>query len=181
MSFEITKSLHIIFVVTWFSGLFYFVRLLIYHAEAIETKRSSELLSQYKLMQKRLWYGITWPSAILTGLFGSGMIHHYFPISDSPWLVAKLGFVFLLYIYHYFTGHIYRKMKDDNVVMSSFKLRIWNEVATVFLVAIVFLVVMKTAISGLWAIVGLIAFSAVLMAAISAYKKIRSNNPHQSN
>ena len=70
--FKYVLSLHIIFIVTWFAGLFYIVRLFIYHTEA-EAKPEPEksiLQNQYKIMEKRLWYGITWPSLVLTLIFG---------------------------------------------------------------------------------------------------------------
>src|SRR5580704_13423276 len=99
------KALHIIFIVTWFSGLFYMVRLFIYNAEA-ELKPEPEksiLHSQFNLMLRRLWFGITWPSAVLTLIFGSWMwwLYHSLP----GWLALKLCFVLGLYIYH-FSLHI---------------------------------------------------------------------------
>src|ERR1017187_5529456 len=95
-------ALHIIFVVTWFSGLFYIVRLFVYHAEAekkIEPEKSI-LQKQYKLMEKRLWYGITWPSMIGTYVFGFWMLYENYGLNIPAWLLLKLSFVFGLTLYH---------------------------------------------------------------------------------
>jgi protoporphyrinogen IX oxidase len=171
------KALHIIFIVTWFAGLFYIVRLFIYHAEAEEKDEpeKSILIRQYKLMEKRLWYGITWPSAVLTLIMGFMLLYSYdFIIAD--WLWIKLIFVVGLYIYHFLCQMIFIKFQTDQSSYSSQQLRIWNEVATVFLIAIVFLVVLRNALSMIWGIIGLIAFSAILMLSIRIYKKMRAKN-----
>src|ERR1700733_1607552 len=94
--------LHIIFVVTWFAGLFYIVRLFIYHTEA-EKKAEPEksiLQNQYKIMERRLWYGITWPSMILTYVFGCLSLYNLYGWNVPPWLLVKLTFVFGLTLYH---------------------------------------------------------------------------------
>lgn len=176
MSFLYIKALHIVFVVTWFAGLFYIVRLFIYFAEADgkPEPEKSILQKQYRLMQKRLWYGITWPSAVLTLLFGLTMLHLYGGIPG--WLVWKLCFVGGLYIYHFLCHRIFQQQQKGIIRYSSTKLRVWNEVATVFLISIVFLVILKNSLSMLWGILGLIAFSAVLMLAIRAYKKVRTKS-----
>ena len=167
------KAFHIIFIVTWFAGLFYMPRLLIYTVEAIEKKQegSQLLIEQFKLMQKRLWYGITWPSAIITLIFGTWMLVLYGSIPN--WMVTKLLFVVGLYIYHYLTHIIFKQQQQDVFKYSSMKLRIWNEVATLFLVAIVFLVVVKDGLAWANALGGMIVFILVLLAAIKIYKKIR--------
>ena len=141
-------ALHIIFVVTWFAGLFYIVRLFIYHAEA-EKKPLYEkdiLQKQYKLMEKRLWYGITWPSMIGTYVFGSWILFsNFFFYISSPWFILKLAFVFGLFLYHMQCQVMFSKFQKDAAKYSGFKLRMWNEVATLFLVSIVFIVVIKHA------------------------------------
>ena len=168
------KSLHIIFVVTWFAGLFYIVRLFIYFAEAAEKPEPEKtiLQNQFKLMQKRLWYGITWPSAVLTLIFGSWMLHLYGSIPG--WLLVKLCFVLGLFLYHISCHKIFKQQQSGILKYNSTKLRIWNEVATLFLVSIVFLVVLKNSVSFLWGILGLILFAAILMLAIRIYKKLRT-------
>ena len=142
------KALHIIFVVTWFAGLFYIVRLFIYHVEANQKNEpeKSILANQFQIMQKRLWFGITWPSMILTIVFGTLMIVETPGYLKLPYMHIKLGFVVLLIIYHFSCHAIFNQLKNGACKLSSFKLRIWNEVATLFLVCIVFLVVLKNTI-----------------------------------
>ncbi|MCC9167515.1 CopD family protein [Pontibacter harenae] len=175
-SFFYVKALHIIFVVTWFAGLFYIVRLFIYFAEAEEKPEPerSILQKQFSLMQKRLWYGITWPSAVLTLIFGGTML--YLWGSVPSWLVWKLCFVAGLYVYHFLCHRIFKQQQQGVLKYNSTHLRIWNEVATLFLISIVFLVVLKSSLSMLWGILGLIIFSAMLMLAIRIYKRLREKS-----
>ena len=173
--FLYVKALHIIFVVTWFAGLFYFVRLLIYHVEAQDRENPARdiLSEQYRGQLMRLWRGITVPSAVLTAIFGLWMLHLYGHIPG--WLWLKLGFVVLLYLYHASCWYLYRQHKKQDFRYSGFKLRIWNEVATLFLFAIVFLVVLKNSLNTLWAVLGLLGLMGLLMAGILVYRKLRSN------
>lgn len=176
MSYLYVKALHIIFVVTWFAGLFYIVRLFIYYAEAAEKPEPerSILQKQFQLMQKRLWYGITWPSAILTLIFGFSTVYILGLYKSMPgWLIWKLAFVLGLYVYHFLCHSIFKQQQKGVLTYTSTQLRIWNEVATLFLISIVFLVVLKSSLSMLWGIAGLILFSAMLMLAIRIYKRIR--------
>lgn len=173
------KALHIIFIVTWFSGMFYIVRLFIYNREA-EDKEEPErsiLQNQFRIMIKRLWYGITWPSAVLTLIFG-GWIWALLGVLPT-WLLIKLIFVIGLFAYHYTLHVIYSQQNKGNFKHSSNQLRIWNEMATVFLVAIVMLVVVKQGISALWGFVGLIGFVIILMSAIKVYKRLRTKEKIQ--
>ncbi|WP_341842076.1 CopD family protein [Chitinophaga caseinilytica] len=167
------KALHIIFIVTWFAGMFYIVRLFVYFTEAqeMEEPRRSILQDQYRIMMKRLWFGITWPSAVLTLIFGPWMV---FLLGSIPvWLWIKLAFVLGLYFYFFFLHGIYKDLQAGVIKRSSTQLRVWNEVATIFLVAIVFLVVLKSFLSTVWALAGLALFTAALMMAIKVYKNIR--------
>jgi putative membrane protein len=178
MSFLYVKALHIIFVITWFAGLFYIVRLFIYHSEA-EKKTSPEkeiLQKQYKLMSKRLWYIITWPSAILASVFAFWLLYENPAYLKMPWMHVKLTFVLALYIYQGICHKIFIQLQNDIVKYSSFKLRIWNEVATIILFSIVFLVVLKSAINWIWGVVGIVLFSFILMFGIRLYKRIRNKN-----
>lgn len=177
MEFFYLKSLHIIFVITWFAGLFYIVRLFIYHAES-ELRPSPEkeiLQKQYKIMSQRLWYMITWPSAILATLFAGWMLYLTPSYLSAPWMILKLGFVLALFIYHWCCQIIYSQLQNDEIKFSSFQLRIWNEVATIILFATVFIVVLKDTLNWIWGIVGVVLFSAILMLGIKLYKRIRDN------
>jgi putative membrane protein len=175
MIFFYIKALHIIFVITWFSGLFYIVRLFIYSAEANEKPEPERtiLLKQLGIMQSRLWYIITWPSAILTLIFGTwiGVLYGSLP----TWLLVKLIFVLGLFIYHLSLHKIFKQQEKGNFHWSSQKLRIWNELATLFLFAIVMLAVVKELLNAIWGVANLIAFAFILMIAIKLYKKYRKN------
>lgn len=176
MDYSILKALHIIFVVTWFAGLFYIVRLFIYHTEAQEKPEAQRIVlqEQFKIMEKRLWYGITWPSMIFTLILGPSLIQFFLPLNENPWLLTKLLFVFGLILYHFYCHYIFKKLQKDIIQLTSNQLRVWNEVATLFLVAIVFLVVLKSLIGMVWGILGLLAFSGLLMAGIHTYRRVRN-------
>ena len=174
------KALHIIFIVTWFAGLFYFPRLFIYNTEASDkpTEIREALQLQFGVMMKRLWYGITWPSAILSLIFGllvlfkGGWANVVFDPAGR-WLLIKLIFVVFLYLYHFSLHIIFKQQIRGEFRYTSQQLRIWNEVATIILVAVVMLVVVKQNISAVWGIIGLIGFIVVLMGAIRIYKMLR--------
>jgi putative membrane protein len=167
------KALHIIFIVTWFSGLFYIVRLFIYNTEANDKPEAEKkiLQSQFNLMIKRLWLGITWPSAILTLILGPTVLYMYGSI--DIWMWIKLGFVVGLYLYHFSLQRIYNEQQKGIFRYTSSQLRIWNEVATVFLVVIVMLVSVKSNMSFVWGLIGLILFVILLMSVIKIYKTLR--------
>lgn len=169
------KAIHIIFIVTWFSGMFYIPRLFIYNTEASEKQEpeKSILHRQFSIMIKRLWLGITWPSAILTIIFGGWMAWLYGSIPE--WLWIKLGFVAGLYAYHFTLNKIYRDQLKGIFKYTSQQLRIWNEVATIFLIAIVMLASVKQAISIAWGLIGLILFILLLLCAIRVYRLLRKH------
>lgn len=168
------KAIHIIFVVTWFAGLFYLPRLLVYLAEAQQKQEpeKSIVTAQLMIMTKRLWYGITWPSAILTFIFG-GWMWWLYPGMPS-WLWIKIAFVLLLYLYQFSLHYIVSKNSKGIFPYSGNQMRIWNEVPTVLLVAVVMLVVVKENISLVWGLAGLTGLIILLMSAIRIYKAIRN-------
>jgi putative membrane protein len=169
-------SLHIIFIITWFAGLFYIVRLFIYNREAQDRPEPERgiLHTQYNVMIRRLWLIITWPSALLTLVFGPWMLILYTHGGAIPgWLWLKLGFVAGLYFYHFSLHRIYLQQQKGVFRHSSFQLRLWNEVATLFLFAIVFLAVLKSGLNMVRGLVGLILLAGVLMVAIRLYKRAR--------
>ena len=178
MDISYLKALHIIFVITWFAGLFYIVRLFIYFTEAEKKEDPIKdiLQTQYKIMSKRLWYIITWPSAVLAGLFAFWMLYLEPSYLLMPWMHVKLSFVLALYFYHAGCHKVFIQQQKGVVKFTSFKLRIWNEVATILLFAIVFLVVLKSTISWVWGVVGIILFGLLLMLGIKLYKNIRKKN-----
>ena len=167
------KALHIIFIVTWFSGLFYIVRLFIYNREAADASEPAKsiLQQQFSVMIRRLWLGITWPSCILTLVFGS-WLWGLFAVTPV-WLWIKLGFVAGLFAYHLSLHALYNQQRQGQFRFSSQQLRIWNEVATIFLVAIAMLAVVKQQLSWFWGIAGLLLILVLLMSAIRIYKAVR--------
>lgn len=167
------KALHIIFIVTWFSGMFYIVRLFIYNTEAQgkELLEKQILTKQFNIMINRLWFIITWPSAILTLIFGGWMAYLYGSI--PTWLWVKLAMVAGLYAYHFTLHKIYKDQANGIFRYTSPQLRMWNEVSTIFLFAIVMLVSVKQGMSVVWGLSGLVAFMAILLAAIRIYKGLR--------
>ncbi len=169
------KSLHIIFVVTWFAGLFYIVRLFIYHSEAeVKPQQEKEILQkQYKIMEKRLWYGITWPSMIITLFIGGWILWENTSFLYQAFFILKLCFVSGLVLYHIQCHVMFKQLQNDIIKYSSFKLRLWNEVATLFLFAIVFLIVLRSNTGLIWGMIGLVIFAVTLMFAVKIYKKSR--------
>ena len=179
MDYNYVKALHIIFIVTWFSGMFYIVRLFIYNTEANEKAEPEKtiLQNQFTIMIRRLWLGITWPSAVLTLIFGPWMWYKYNHFSQPDnWLAIKLCFVMGLYLYHFTLHKLYKQESKGIFAFTSTQLRIWNEVATIFLVSIVMLATVKNGMSLVWGVGGLVLFVIALVSAIKVYKLIRSKS-----
>lgn len=171
------KALHIIFVVNWFAGLFYMPRLFIYTREAFDKPEpdKSILIRQLKIMQQKLWYVIAWPSCIITVLLGSTLLLKSPVFFTQGWMQLKLLFVLLLLLYHLSLHYIFKQQQSDKFIYTSIQLRIWNEVATIFLFAIVFLVVIKTKLSLLTGFISLFLLVILLMLGIKLYALIRNN------
>jgi putative membrane protein len=171
--FPILKALHIVAVVAWFAGLFYIVRLFVYLAEARERPEAERrvLDPQLRLMARRLWFGITWPAGVATVVLGLSMLPLFWP--PATWLELKLALVGVLVGYHLQCHRIHRALQAGEPTWSARAFRVWNEVATLLLVGIVFLVVLKDALSLLWGTVGLAAFAGLLMLGITAYRRLR--------
>jgi putative membrane protein len=174
------QAIHIIFVVSWMAGLFYGVRLFIYHTEANDRPEVERVILQkeYEKIEHKLWYIITTPAMVLTIVAGVTMIFINPELLKMPWLHVKLAFVGGLIVYHFICQRIMNQLSQGVFKLSSFKLRLWNEVATIFLVAIVFTVVLKSAVDWAYGLFGLIAFSMIIMFAVKWYKGYR--NKHTS-
>ncbi len=171
-------SVHIIFVVSWMAGLFYSVRLFIYHTEANDRPELERniLQKEYEKIEAKLWNIITTPAMVLTVLAGATMVYIRQDLLNTPWFHVKLGFVALLLIYHFICQHIMKQLKLGKFKHSSFQLRLWNEVATILLVAIVFTVVLKSAVDWIYGLIGLILFSMIIMLAVKWYKHYRKKH-----
>lgn len=178
--YNFIKALHLIFVITWFAGLFYIPRLFVYQIEAFyKPSPDKEILGeQLKLMAKRLWYIITWPSAILATLFAIWLLVIIPEWLNQNWMLVKLGFVVLLILYHLKTNKIFKQLQKDDVRYTSKYMRIWNEGATLILFSIVFLVILKDSINWIFGVIGIVVLSILLMLGIKWYKKIREKNPN---
>ena len=169
------KALHLIFVVTWFAGLFYIPRLFIYHIEALKKPSPDReiLTAQLKLMTQRLWYIITWPSAILCTLFALGLLLLIPAWLQQPWMQVKLGFVGVLFLYHLKCHSIFKQLQRDEVNYTARFMRLWNEGATLILFAVVFLAIVKNAFNWLYGVVGLVGLVVLLLLGIRLYQRIR--------
>jgi len=168
-------SIHIIFVVCWMAGLFYMVRLFIYHTEAQEKPEPDRtiLSRQFEIMERKLWYIITVPSMVLVLAAGIIMLILAPAWLQQPWMQIKLCFVIGLIAYHYICQNKMKQMAKGIYKWTSTQLRLWNEVATIFLFAIVFLAVLKDALHWIYGLVGLVALSVILMIAVKIYKRAR--------
>lgn len=177
MYYNYVKALHLIFVITWFAGLFYIPRLFIYHVEGLKrTKIEADVLTaQFKIMEKRLWYIITWPSAILAIVFAGWLLVLMPEWLAQPWMHLKLFFVALLIAYHLKTHKMFLNFQRNKINYSSMYLRVWNEGATLLLFAIVFLVILKDSLHWISGLLGFLGLGLVLFLGIKLYKKTRKN------
>ncbi|MFO7702677.1 MAG: CopD family protein [Psychroflexus maritimus] len=177
MSYLYIKSLHLIFVITWFAGLFYIPRLFIYQIEALNKpkEQATPIVEQLKLMTNRLWFIITWPSAVLATFFAIWLLILNPGWLKAPWMHIKLGFVVVLILYHLKNHQIYKQFQRDEIKWTSNQMRIWNEGATLILFAVVFLVITKSAVNWVYGTFGLIGLALVLMLGIKLYKRVRKN------
>ncbi len=168
-------SIHIIFVVCWMAGLFYIVRLFIYHTEAqAKPEPDRKILSdQFEIMERKLWYIITVPSMWVVLAAGITMLILAPAWLQQPWMQIKLCFVAGLIVYHFICQNKMKQMAKGIYKWTSTQLRIWNEVATIFLFAIVFLAVLKNGISWIYGLVGLVVLAMILMSAVKIYKYYR--------
>lgn len=172
------KALHLIFVITWFAGLFYIPRLFVYHIEAAQKPEPARgiLLEQLKLMTRRLWYIITWPSAILASIFAIWLLYLMPFWLEQNWMLVKLGFVVLLFAYHFKCHLIYKELQEDIIKWSSNGMRIWNEGATIILFAVIFLVIVRDEVNWIFGVIGIILLSVILMLGFKLYQRIRNSN-----
>lgn len=175
MAYLYIKAIHIIFVVSWMAGLFYIVRLFVYHIEANEKPEPEKIIlrRQFTVMEHKLWYYITTPAMVLTVLAGVAMIYLNPALLSVSWMLVKLGFVAGLLVYHFICQRIMNQLKNEIFNWSSTQLRLWNEVATILLVAIVFTVILKSAVDWMYGLVGLILFATLIMMAVKVVKKYR--------
>lgn len=140
MAFLIIKSLHIIGVITWFAGLFYIFRLYVYH---VENQGKDEITNVLKVMERRLYYYITWPSMVLTTAMGIALIVIYPSLLNLHWLQIKLGVLVFLFLYHFYSGHVLKEFAKGNYILTSKQCRLINEVPTIILLITIPLAIIK--------------------------------------
>lgn len=175
MAYYWFKAFHLIGVVVWFAGLFYLVRLFVYHAEANQEPEPAQsiLKKQYELMEKRLYGIITTPGMIVTVAMAIGLISTEPEILKSGWLHIKFTFVGVLLVYHFYCGRIMKQLAKGECQWSGQQFRALNEAPTILLVIIVLLAVFKNNLpldATTWLIVALVI---AMVASIQLYAKKR--------
>lgn len=179
MVYLYAKAIHIIFVVCWMAGLFYMVRLFIYHTEA-KARPEAEyqvLHRQFMVMESKLWWIITTPAMYLTVAAGLVMLYVNPALLQTGWMHVKLACVLGLVGYHFVCQRVMFNLRAETNTWTSMRLRLWNELATVLLFAIVFTVVLKSAVNWIYGVVGLLLLGVMLMAAVKLYKRVRERRP----
>lgn len=185
MAYYWFKAFHLIGVVVWFAGLFYLVRLFVYHAEAeTQTEPAKSILkAQYEIMEKRLYDIITTPGMIVTVAMAIGLISTEPEILKSGWLHIKLSFVVLLLVYHFYCGRIMKKLAKGECKWTGQQFRALNEAPTLLLVVIVLLAVFKNQLPldlTTWLIVALVVLMAVTIQ-LYAKKRRKDQEKHLQN
>ncbi len=178
MAYYWFKAFHLIGVVVWFAGLFYLVRLFVYHAEASQEPEPAQtiLKNQYQIMEKRLYNIITTPGMVVTVAMAIGLLITEPDVLKDRWLHIKLAFVAALIVYHFYCGRVMRKLATGESNWSGQQFRALNEAPTVLLLIIVLLAVFKnnlpTDITG-WVIAAMVV---VMAASIHLYAKKRKRD-----
>ncbi len=135
------KSLHLISVISWMAGLLYLPRIFVYHAENSDDRKISDV---FKIMEKKLYFYIMTPAMILSWIFGLLLIHSVgFQQLGQTWMVLKIVFVVFLTIYHFYLGKTLNQFKFDQNTHSHKFYRLINEIPTILLILIVFVVIFK--------------------------------------
>ncbi|MFC3907612.1 CopD family protein [Legionella dresdenensis] len=134
------KAFHIVAMVAWFAGLFYLPRLFVYHSQTTDAAG----IERFKVMERRLHYGITWPAAVLTTVLGLWLLSYNLSYYlKAGWMHGKLSLVICLWGYHLLNGHYLKRFARNENRHSGLFFRIYNEVPIIFLIGIVILVVVK--------------------------------------
>lgn len=168
-------AVHIVFVISWMAGLFYILSLFIYHTEANEKPEPEKriLLQQFTKMEATLWKIICAPAMVISVVAGVSMLILHPMLLQMPWMHVKLSFVVGLLIYHFICQNIVKQLKNNQFKMTSFQLRLWRELATIFMIAIVFVVILKSAINWIYGLIGIMGVAMAIMIAVKMYKNYR--------
>jgi len=174
------KTIHIFGFVAWFGGLFFIVRIFVYHTEAFDAKepKASILQQEYQQIEQRVFNIICRPAMILTWLCGLGMIvmNGWEWFSINYWLHAKLGLLIFLSWYTDYCRVITNKLIDGPTAFSSFQFRLWNELPTILLLSISLLAVFKNSLNYWKAALGVVLFGLAIFALAKAYKNYRQKS-----
>ncbi|MEJ2881371.1 CopD family protein [Pedobacter sp. GR22-6] len=176
--YQYFKAVHIVFVISWMAGLFYILSLFIYHTEANEKPEpeKSILQKQFVKMEDTLWKIIATPAMVISVLAGVGMLSINSGLLQMDWMWVKLGFVIGLLVYHFICQNIVSQLKKNQFKMSSFQLRLWRELATIFMIAIVFIVIIKSALNWIYGLAGIMGIAMLIMMAVKWYKYYRKKH-----
>jgi len=168
-------AVHIVFVISWMAGLFYILSLFIYHTEANDKPEPEKtiLKKQFVKMEATLWKIIATPAMIISVLAGVAMLTLNQGLLQADWMWVKLGFVVGLLIYHFICQNIVKQLKNNQYKLTSFQLRLWRELATIFMIAIVFVVILKSAINWIYGLIGIMGVAMAIMIAVKLYKNYR--------
>ncbi|MEM1320959.1 MAG: protoporphyrinogen oxidase HemJ [Bacteroidota bacterium] len=176
MYLPLLKALHIMGFVAWFAGLFYLVRLFVYHAEAKDKPALEReiLISQFKIMERRVFHLIAHPAMIFTLVCGVGMLIIHPMYMKFGWMHFKLLFVVLLIAYHFYCKKIMTQLKRGTNIHTSFHFRLLNEVPTLLLIAIVLLAVFRTNMNVFYIFSSLLLLGALFYGMVKIYKRRRA-------
>ncbi len=139
-SYLVLKSLHLIGVVTWFAGLFYIFRLYVYH---VENQDKPDVVAVLQTMERRLYYGIIWPAAVITTTFGLWLLWQQPELLHARWLQTKFLMLVMLFGYQFFSGHTRKCFARGEIFLTSRQCRLINEVPTVVLLIVIPLAILK--------------------------------------
>ena len=175
------KSIHIVGAVAWFAGLFYLVRIFVYHVEALQKPNPEKdiLIRQFTLMESRVYRIICVPALLITWIFGVLIIVGYVDAQGfswfkvNGWMHTKLLLVILLSGYQHFCKALMKKLAKGTYVFSSMQTRLLNEVPTILLLLIVLLAVYRNTLNYLYTLAGIIIFGILLYAGTKWYKSRR--------
>lgn len=172
------KAVHIVFVISWMAGLFYILSIFIYHTEANDKPEpeKSILQKQFVKMEATLWKIIATPAMIISVLAGAGMLTLNPGLFHADWMLVKLSFVVGLLIYHFICQNMVKQLRNNVYKMTSFQLRLWRELATIFMIAIVFIVIVKSAINWIYGLIGIMGIALIIMIAVKLYKNYRKKH-----
>lgn len=176
---QLFKTIHVVGFVSWFAGLFYLWRMFVYYAEAMHKAEPAKsiLLTEYGLMQKRVYKIICNPAMMITWAFGLGMLFVNPEYLSQSWIHFKLLFLVALTIFHLYSKRFMLQQQSGKMEIDPFKLRLLNEVPTLLLIIIVSFAVFRQNINLIYLLIFLILFSLMLVAGAKKYKKMREKNP----